>query len=152
MAPPGLAVSIYPRLGELPLFNPDLESDLPAPVRDLWREVEGADALLIASPEYAHGVSGVMKNALDWLVGFERFVYMPVAVVNTSPRSHHAYDALLEILRTMSAEIIDEASVSIQLLGACTTEEQMLTTPAVASKIRDAMVALEKHLRDRGER
>ena len=45
-----------------------------------------ADALLIASPEYAHGVSGVMKNALDWLVGDEAFVGKPVALVNTSPR------------------------------------------------------------------
>jgi hypothetical protein len=71
------------------------------------------DALLIASPESAHGVTGTIKNVFDWLVGFELFVNRPVAILNTSPRAHHADEALREILRTMSALIVEEASVSI---------------------------------------
>jgi chromate reductase len=129
LAPEGVAVTVYDGLGRLPLFNPDLESLPPAEVLRLRAAVHEADAVLIASPEYAHGVSGVMKNALDWLVSFEGFVAKPVAVVNTSPRAHHAYDALLETLRTMSATLIPEGCVSMQLLAACTTQTQMIETP-----------------------
>ncbi len=136
LAPAGLEVTVYPGLGRLPLFNPDLEAAPPAAVIELRSAVGAADALLIASPEYAHGVSGVMKNALDWLVSFEGFVGKPVAVVNTSPRAHHAYDALLETLRTMSAQPIPEACGALQLLGACSTEAQMLESVSVTACIR----------------
>jgi chromate reductase, NAD(P)H dehydrogenase (quinone) len=134
-APPGVQVSPYGGLGELPLFNPDLEGAPPSAV-NAWRaSVRQADALVIASPEYAHGVSGVMKNALDWLVSFEGVVGKPVALVNTSPRAHHARDSLAEILRTMSMDLVDEASVSIPLLGYCVTEDAMLASPEVGAAI-----------------
>lgn len=136
LAPSGTEVVVYSGLGSLPLFNPDLEASLPSQVRDLHAAILRADALLIASPEYAHGVSGGMKNALDWLVSFEGFVAKPVAVVNTSPRAHHAYEALLETLRTMSATLVADASVAIPLLGTCATEAQMIESPAVAGQIR----------------
>ena len=51
----------------IPLYNEDLEDDQrPAPVQGLLDAIEGADALLFATPEYNHSVSGVLKNALDW--------------------------------------------------------------------------------------
>lgn len=142
LAPAGIEVVVYPGLGDLPLFNPDLEASLPEAVRELHAAIVRADALLVASPEYAHGVSGVMKNALDWLVSFEGFVAKPVAVVNTSPRAHHAYEALLETLRTMSASVVADASVVVPLLGHCTTEAQMLGSPEVAGQIRAVLEGL----------
>lgn len=134
---------LYGAMGELPLFNPDLEVDPPLAVRALREAIAQADAVLIASPEYAHGVSGVMKNALDWLVSFEGFVAKPVAVVNTSPRAHHALDALLETLRTMSAALIPQGCVTIPLLGTCTTEAQMLGSPAVCAQVRALLDATQ---------
>jgi len=142
LAPPGIAISCFQGTGSLPLFNPDLEQR-PAPVVEAFRAAVGAaDALLIASLEYAHGISGVMKNSLDWLVSYEGFIAKPFAVVNTSPRAHHAHAALLEVLRTMSATLVEEASIAIPLLGSCTTEEQMIGTLAIATQIRGALVAL----------
>src|SRR4051812_32105445 len=73
VAPAGVEVSIFPSLGALALFSPDLEADPPPAVRALHAAVAEADGLVIASPEYAHGVSGTIKNALDWLVAFEPF-------------------------------------------------------------------------------
>lgn len=142
LAPVGADVIVFSGLGELPLFNPDLEADIPPEVMALRQAVQQADALLIASPEYAHGVSGAMKNALDWLVSFEGFVGKPVAVVNTSPRAHHAYEALLETLRTMSATLIADSCSAIQLLGACTTEAEMLKSPTVAAQIRGVVAGI----------
>ena len=72
LTPADVAVTIYEQLGDLPHFNPDLDGEgAPAvspAVRDLRERVGRADAMAICSPEYAHGVSGTLKNALDWLV------------------------------------------------------------------------------------
>jgi len=142
LVPPGLHIVVCGDLGSLPLFNPDLEASPPRTVVRFRAAIGFADALLVASPEYAHGISGVMKNALDWLVSYEGFVAKPVALINTSARARHAHESLLEVLKTMSATVIQEASVTVPLLGSCTTEDEMVSTPAVALLIRSALIAL----------
>jgi len=117
IAPNDIKIELYRGLGDLPLFNPDIELPEPDTVADLRHQIVAADALLIASPEYAHGVTGVIKNALDWMVGNESFVYKPVALLNTSPRAHHAQAALRETVVTMSARIIADACITLPLLG-----------------------------------
>ena len=143
LAPPCIVLTVFPSVGELPLFNPDLEAGLPAPVRAFHAAVAASDALLLASPEYAHGVTGVMKNALDWLVSFEPFVQKHVAVLNASARASHADAALRETLKTMSAHIVEPASVTIPLLGARLTEEDMAREPSVSFAIRRSLLALQ---------
>src|SRR6476619_8230545 len=109
LAPPSARVRIFDGLAELPHFNPDLDTEgaiLPPSVQRLRREIGEADALIISSPEYAHGVPGSLKNALDWLVSSPVMVLKPIAVLNTSSRSTHAYASLLETLRTMSTSLI----------------------------------------------
>ncbi|OOG36538.1 NADPH-dependent FMN reductase [Polaromonas sp. A23] len=142
LAPPEVTLTVFPGVGGLPLFNPDLETQLPPQVSALHAAVAASDALLFASPEYAHGVTGSIKNTLDWLVGFEPFVYKHVAVLNASPRAHHADVALRETLKTMSAVIVEAASVSIPLLGAHLTEEGMVQDPMISSAIRGSLLAL----------
>lgn len=142
LAPAGMAVTVCRGIGELPLFNPDLELLAPQQVTALRAEIAAADALLIASPEYAHGVTGTIKNMLDWLVSFESFVNKPVAILNASPRAHHADTALRETLKTMSAVIVEAASIGIPLLGAHLTEDDMMASPSVARDIRGALAAL----------
>lgn len=144
LAMPDAQIKLFTTADELPLFNPDLESALPTQVAALYADVAASDALLIASPEYAHGMTGTIKNVLDWLVGFEPFVNKPVAVLNASPRAHHADRALRETLRTMSAVIVEEASVSIPLLGAGLTEDAMVADPTVSLTIRNALSALHR--------
>ncbi len=69
LAPTGMSIALYEGLGQLPFFNPDLDNDYPPPaVVDLRKRIGSADGILICSPEYARGVAGAMKNALDWLV------------------------------------------------------------------------------------
>lgn len=146
LAPAPLRISVFSSPGALPLFNPDLEPHPPGSVQDFRAAVARANALLIASPEYAHGISGVMKNSLDWLVSFEGAVNKPVALINTSPRARHAYESLREVLQTMSASIVEEASVVLPLLGSCITEEAMLATPEVRQAIQTMLAALAAHL------
>jgi len=150
LTPSALHVTVFSGLGSLPLFNPDLEAAPPPAVQAFRATVGQANALLIASPEYAHGISGPMKNALDWLISFEGTVGKPIALINTSPRARHAYEALREVLQTMSACIVAEASPAIPLLGACTTEEAMVSSPEVSRAIRAALEALSAHLAGAG--
>ena len=143
LAPPGFSLTLFGGVRELPLFNPDLETRLPPPVSALHRAVAGSDALLFASPEYAHGVTGAIKNTLDWLVSFEPLVYKHVAVLNASPRAHHADAALRETLRTMSTILVEAASISIPLLGSSLAEKDMADDPLVSPAVVGALRALQ---------
>lgn len=141
LAPPGVEIRLYGALSDLPHFNPDLEADEPPAVTDLRALVRWADGLLISSPEYAHGVPGAMKNALDWLVGGDELIYKPVALLNASPRSHHAQDSLAETIRTMSGRLVREASVAVPLLGSKLDEAGIVANPELAELIRSAIRA-----------
>jgi chromate reductase, NAD(P)H dehydrogenase (quinone) len=143
VAPADFAVQLYTGLATLPLFNPDLETDPPAPVGDLRDRIMSSSAVIIASPEYAHGVSGPLKNALDWMVGNEAFVNKPVAVLNTSPRATLARAALLETLETMSARIAHDACITVPLLGIGFTEDALVAAPGIVSDLREALRALQ---------
>ena len=121
-APDGVFVELFP-IGELPLFNPDLEADLPDAAAHFRAVISASAALIIASPEYAHGISGVLKNALEWLVGCEGFAGKPVLVLNIAPRAHHAIAALRETLSTMAARIVENPSVGAPCLY--TLEEEL---------------------------
>jgi len=141
-APAGMELEIFDGLGDLPLFNPDLErpdleQQLPPAVRRLHGAIESCDALLIASPEYAHGVTGVLKNALDWLVSFEGFVGKPVALFNASPRSVHAAASLREILLTMSATLLTDACLDLPLRGMALEEQGIIDShgPAIRAAL-----------------
>ena len=117
LAPSNISVQHYEQLGELPHFNPDLDTEtVPHHVGTLHSLMARADAVVISTPEYAHGLPGVFKNALDWLVSDPAFVGKPVAILHASRGSNWALDSLTEVLRTMSARIIESASVSL-LLG-----------------------------------
>jgi NAD(P)H-dependent FMN reductase len=146
LAPAPLRISVYAGLGALPLFNPDLEADPPRPVQEFRAAVANASAVLVANPEYAHGIAGVLKNALDWLVSFEGFIGKPVVLVNTSPRAHLAYDALREVLQTMSADILSDACMTLPLLGSCVTEDAMVSSAELAARIREGLRALAQEL------
>ena len=139
LAPPPFDVRIYPGLGELPLFNPDLDADSLPAVTGLRDAILAADVLLLASPEYAHGVSGPMKNALDWMVGNESFIDKPLVLLNASPRATHAQAALRETVRTMSARLIDEACISLPLLGSGLDADGIAADPALRRAILDML-------------
>jgi len=113
LAPEGVEITLYGGLGNLPHFNPDLEGTGPPSVMDFRTRLQVSDGVLISSPEYAHGVPGVLKNALDWLVGSGEFVGKPVALLNASPRATYAQASLAETITVMSARIVDEASITM---------------------------------------
>lgn len=141
LAPSDINILAYDGMAALPLFNPDLDLTPPASVVDLKEQIAAADIILIASPEYAHGITGVIKNALDWTVSSDVFVYKPVVVLNASPRATHADAALREILSVMSAKILEAASVKVPVIGAKLDEDGMVSHPEIAGILKAALVA-----------
>ena len=140
LAPAGVEVVLFEGIAGLPFFNPDLDGDdVPTPVGAMRKMIGGVDGLLISSPEYARGIAGVLKNALDWLVGSHEFPDKPVALVNTSPRATHAQAALMLTLKTMSARLASEACVTLPLLGGAWDEHSIAADPAVAEPLRLAI-------------
>lgn len=149
LAPKGVRISFYEDIAALSHFNPDDCEDgrLPAPARQ-WREIVAqADGILISCPEYAGGVPGAFKNALDWLVGGPEFYNKPVAILNASPRSISAQSALRLILNTMSARVVEEASVTIPLLGKAPSLDELLEDPAFRSTVLHSLSVFEQSIR-----
>ena len=153
LAPPGMRVSLYSDMGALPHFNPDLDREdgvgLPTAVVRFRDLVGDADALLISTPEYAHGLPGAFKNALDWLVGSTSFPGKPVAVINVSPRSVHAQAQLREVLTTMSARLLDDASRTIPLPRRDIDAGAIAQDRALAVDVRSVLEAIALALKSK---
>jgi len=145
LAPPDVTIELYTGLGALPHFNTDLDGDTPpAAVRALREAVGRADALIISSPEYARGIAGSLKNALDWLVGSDTFPGKPVAILNTSPRAHHADAHLRLTLTTMAAVLVPEADVTLPLIGTAMAADAIVADAQMSLALRNMLYALQK--------
>lgn len=143
LAPPGIELVPFEGIGTLPFFSPDLDVEPPpAAVAALRAAVRAARGVIISSPEYAHGVPGVMKNALDWLVSGSEIPGLPVALFNASPRSVHAQAQLAETLRTMSAVVVEDACIAVPLAGRPLDEDGIVADAEIASLVRGAIASL----------
>ncbi|MBD2110274.1 MULTISPECIES: NADPH-dependent FMN reductase [Cyanophyceae] len=142
LSPKFVEMNLYGGLDDLPHFNPDLEPAEPLAVTDLRAQVKWADGIIISSPEYAHGVPGVLKNALDWLVSGEEFMGKPVAIFNASPRATYAQASLIEIVTTMAGRIVPEACITVSLLGKNLDVAGILAEPEIAGELSAAIMAL----------
>ncbi|MEH2323516.1 MAG: NADPH-dependent FMN reductase [Nostoc sp.] len=141
LASEGVKITLYEGLGNLPHFNPDLEGREIFSVKDIRTQLQISDGVLISSPEYAHGIPGVLKNALDWVVGSGELYRKPVALINASPRAIHAQASLKEILMTMDAHIINEASVTVPLSSNQIDESSILSDSELSGILHKAIVS-----------
>ncbi|WP_423749476.1 NADPH-dependent FMN reductase [Pseudomonas sp. VD9] len=121
-------------------------SRIPETIIELRSIIGQADGLLFSCPEYARGIPGAFKNMLDWLVSSEEFPGKPVALFNASPRASHAQAALRLVLDTMSARVIEEASMSVNLLSSELSPEGITTDPVIGPLIVTALDAFKRHL------
>jgi chromate reductase len=87
------------------------------PVSRFRAALRDSSAVIFSTPEYAHGIPGSLRNALDWVVGSGELSGKPVALLNASARGQYAKAALRETLRTMDARVISDAEVTVPLLG-----------------------------------
>src|SRR5438445_7359837 len=120
-------VTIYDGLASLPHFNPDDDEDGATPppaVAELRTSLAAADGILISTPEYAHGLPGSLKNALDWLVSDGALVDKPVAILSASPTGgQFAQASLVETLRTINWQVLGTWAAPKKVWGEDVSEE-----------------------------
>ena len=133
---------------DLPLFSPDLDGAdaLPPPaVAALRAQVAAANAVLLATPEYAYGMPGSLKNALDWLVSAGSFYGKPTGVLSASPSAlggERARGGLLLTLEALGAVVVPAASFAVPLVRTRLDAAGVVTDPAFAAQLRVAVAAL----------
>jgi chromate reductase, NAD(P)H dehydrogenase (quinone) len=151
-APSGLEVFLYDGLAALPHFNPDndLEGAPADPaVADLRAMLASADGVIISSPEYAHGVPGSLKNALDWLVSSGELIDKPVLLLNAAlAGGHHAQESLRETVTMLSANVLD-ASLMKPFLKSKLTREGAISDPESATALGSSLESLAAAIRTR---
>jgi chromate reductase len=102
-------------ISALPYFDPDLQysEGTPAVVTGLRKAAEAADLIVICTPEYAHGIPGMLKNALEWMF-CELTMKKPVAVVIGAAQGQWVRKHLLDVLPTMDFLFGEDDSLIIQ--------------------------------------
>ena len=120
---------LFERLADIPAFDGS-ETD-PEPVAFFKDLIGKADAIVICTPEYAFGVPGALKNALDWTVGSGDFVDKPVAVITASSQGEKGHEALQHILTAISAKLDPATTLLISFIRAKVKGDSIIDTPTL---------------------
>lgn len=142
-----ISVAIDESVQMLPPFDPDLESEPPEAVRRFREACERADAVLLAVPEYAFGIPGAFKNALDWTVGSGTLYRKPVAVLSVAPpgRGGNVRAALERVFTALDCDVTYH---SVPIYSADLIDGE-LRNPATARKLLRVVETLAARARAR---
>lgn len=138
-------VQLYDGLTQLPHFNPDEDlapDSAPGPVQDFRRQLEGADAVLISTPEYAIGVPGTLKNAIDWTVSSMHFSKKPVALITAGTSGHKAHQSLLGTLLIIESRISEATQVVVSSVRTKVNDQGVITDEVTLTDIRKLIQSL----------
>lgn len=129
----------------IPLFNQDLEEEMPAKVKKFKEKIRSADALLIVTPEYNYSFPGVLKNAIDWASrppGDNSFEGKPVAIMSASTGTlggARAQYQLRQVLVTLNMHPINRPEVMVPLAGEKFDGEGRLIDERTREKVRELL-------------
>jgi chromate reductase len=137
--PENVTLIFFDGIGNLPHFNDS--DEVPSLVSDFKNKIREADAIFICTPEYAFGVPGSLKNALDWTVSSAEFVNKPVALVTASSSGEKGHAALLLILSALSSKVDQKATLLIPFIRAKVKEGKIIDLEIV-EQLRSVMLAL----------
>jgi NAD(P)H-dependent FMN reductase len=141
LAPSNVTFINYDGLGALPQF--DDSKDPPGAVI-MWRQLlKEADGVLICSPEYAFGVPGALKNALDWTVSSGELVYKPLALITAATGGNYAHAALMLTLKqALSCNMPDGNDLLLSYIRSKMDQKGSITDPETIGKIKDVVNSL----------
>lgn len=132
-----LNIKIFQRLADIPHFNPDLDTDDPPDaVADFRMQLHEVDGILICTPEYAMGVPGTLKNAIDWTVSSMEFSHKPVALITASLAGHKGHLSLMETLKVIEADIPDSSRLLISFAKTKIGDNKIINVETLAQVIK----------------
>ncbi|SDN09278.1 NAD(P)H-dependent FMN reductase [Fictibacillus solisalsi] len=138
-------------MAQLPHFNPDLDgNEMNTPVAQWRRLLKEADGVLICTPEYAKGVPGCLKNALDWVVSSGELVNKPVAVICASPHPDGgaaAFASLLGTLKMMGASVVEGGTLTVPFINKKLGEDGEIKDAELKVHIENLLNALFQEIK-----
>lgn len=153
LAPPATTFTFYEGLEHIPPFSPERDREpAPPPVANLRELIHAADGVIICTPEYAYGMPGTLKNALDWLVSSASFYQRPTATLSASPSQfggHHAHTGLRLTLTAHHARLSDDTTLTVPHVRLKLAADGRLLDPSFAEELRALLAALERVIRIR---
>lgn len=142
MAPENVEVFLYEGLADLPHFNPVLDDENSSePVKELRHLLASSHGVIICTPEYAFGVPGSLKNALDWTVSSGEFTNKPVSVITASLSGEKAHAALLQIFTALSSKISEEATLLIPFIRTKLNDKGEVSDPQTLASLQSVLKA-----------
>lgn len=155
LAAPRMRVTLYEGMAGLPPFDPGLEpEEAPDSVQAFRTQVQAAEGVIICTPEYAHGMPGILKNALEWTVASGEFVDKPVAALSSSPTATGGEKALAWLTQTlaaMSAHIVPESSQPIPFGRNRVKPDGGIVDPALEVTLRAVLDGLARAVEARAQ-
>lgn len=132
----------YKGTGQLPHF--DDKAETPLPVKEFHKLIADADAVLICTPEYAFGIPGTLKNALDWCVGSGAFDQKPVALITASSQGQKGHTAMLNVLAAINSRMNNETQLLISYIRSKIDSKGEVSDENTINDIRKVVEALLK--------
>jgi NAD(P)H-dependent FMN reductase len=145
--PDSIQYTLYQGLDKLPFFSPELADNAPASVSELRALIKNADGVIICTPEYAFGMPGVLKNALDWIVSSGELVDKPVVTVSASPSpmgGEKAHASLRLTLSALSANLIEGGSLTVPAIRVKMDAEGIVTDEGLRNELKNLSSLLVK--------
>lgn len=140
-------IEIFKELTEIPHFNPDLDSNHPpVGVMNFRSKLQKSDGILICTPEYAMGVPGTLKNAIDWTVSSMEFSNKPTALITASSMGQKGHESLLETLKIIEAKITDETQLLISFAQIRISNDYKITDTTTLNQINKLIYKFEELL------
>jgi chromate reductase len=151
LAPENMEMTLYEGLADLPHFSPDLDDkDHSQPSVQMLRQLlQDADGVLICTPEYAFGVPGSLKNALDWTVSSGEISRKPVAAISASPLwtgGDKAHASLMLTLTALGATVPEGGTLSIPSINKKLNANGEVSDLETVEALRSVLAALARQV------
>jgi chromate reductase, NAD(P)H dehydrogenase (quinone) len=142
-------IEIYNSIGHLPQFNPDNDKEnLSKEVLHFRQLLNKADGIMICTPEYAHGVPGSLKNAIDWTVGTGEFSNKPTMLITASTDGKYGHQSLLETLQVIEAKNTQDLQLLIPFASTKVSADNKIKDEGVLSAIKKLLIIFEKSIKE----
>ena len=143
IVPPDVSYFIYDSLAQIPPFDPGNDNESPPHAVSEFRNfMANADAIIICTPEYACGVPGQLKNALDWTVSSGSFSGKPTALITASTGGENGHATLIKILGAIDADLSDDTTLLISFIRSKMDGEGNINDAATADSLKSVFNAL----------
>lgn len=142
-----LDVIIFDGIAGLPHFDPGLlDEAVPTAVTVFRQQLRSADGVIICTPEYAHGVPGSLKNAIDWTVSSCEFSGKPTVLITASTDGRYGHQALLETLRVIEAKDVEQLQLLIPFIRAKMNHQTGVIEEKTLAEVQELMNEFVKRL------